>query len=304
MYDVLIAGGGPAGLTAAIYARRAGLSVLVLESSVCGGQIVNSPQVDNYPALPNVPGWQFATQLQSQAEALGAKIASAAVERAEKDQDGFTIYTSAGVEQCRAFIIANGAAPRRLDCPGAEQYFGHGVSSCATCDGAFYKGRDTVVVGGGNTAFEDAAYLAALCSSVTLINRRAQFRADSQAVEELRGFANAAILTPYVPLEVLGDGQRVTALKIMNTETQEERTLNVSGVFAAIGVAPDNSRFSNLVELDPSGYIVSGEDCLTSTPGVFAAGDTRTKKLRQLVTAASDGAMAANQAAAYIRSGR
>ena len=302
MYDVIIIGGGPAGLTAAIYARRAGLSTLVLEASVCGGQIVNSPQVDNYPALPNVPGWQFATQLQGQAEALGAEILTAQAQTVEKAQGGFTVSTTSGALECRAVIIANGAAPRRLDCPGADEYFGRGVSACATCDGAFFRGKDTAVVGGGNTAFEDAEYLSALCSSVTLINRRSQFRADEKTVEELRARENVSIMTPWIPAEVTGDGTRVTGLRITNTETGEERTLSVSGIFAAIGVQPDNGRFEGLVKLDPSGYIVAGEDCLTGTPGVFAAGDTRTKKLRQLVTAAADGAMAANQAAAYIRS--
>ena len=301
MYDVIIIGGGPAGLTAAIYARRAGLSALVLEASVCGGQIVNSPQVDNYPALPNVPGWQFATQLQGQAESLGAEILTAQAQSIEKSDRCFSVSTSSGQEECRTVIIANGAAPRRLDCPGADEYFGRGVSACATCDGAFFRGKDTVVVGGGNTAFEDAEYLSALCSSVTLINRRAQFRADEQNVESLRSRENVTIMTPWVPVEVTGDGSRVTGLRIKNTDTNEEQVLSVSGVFAAIGVQPDNRRFEGLVELDPSGYIVAGEDCLTATPGVFAAGDTRTKKLRQLVTAASDGAMAANQAAAFIR---
>ena len=304
MYDVIIIGGGPAGLTAAIYARRAGLTALVLEASVCGGQIVNSPMVDNYPALPNVPGWQFATQLQGQAQDLGAQIQTASAVSADSRSGTFAVSAGNQEFECRSLIIANGAAPRRLDCPGADEYFGRGVSACATCDGAFFRGKNTLVVGGGNTAFEDAEYLSALCPSVTLINRRAQFRADEAAVQSLRSRENVTIMTPWIPLQVLGDGSRVTGVVIKNTDTGEERTLDVSGVFAAIGVTPDNGRFSNLVELDPSGYIVAGEDCTTSTPGVFAAGDTRTKKLRQLVTAASDGAVAANQAAAYIRAQR
>ena len=299
MYDTVIIGGGIAGLTAAVYARRAGLSTVVCEATVCGGQIINSPEVDNYPARPHVAGWQLAADLQAQAEEFGAEIKFCAVTGLSVKSGKKTVHTSAGDLDAKTVIIANGAEHRRLDCDGADRLYQKGVSACATCDGAFFRGRECCVVGGGNTAFEDAVYLSSLASKVYLINRRSVFRAEPKLVSALKSKENVEILTPWVPERILGE-QRVEGFEIKNVDTGEKRTLPVSGVFAAIGMIPANGIFSGTVELDESGYIKADESCRTSVPGVFAAGDTRVKALRQLVTAAADGAVAASQAAAYI----
>ena len=300
MYDVIIIGGGPAGLTAATYARRAGLTALVLEAKVCGGQIINSQEVDNFPTRIRVSGYELAYEWQQQAEGFGAEFKYAEVTGIELDGDVKLVKTAKETFESKTVIIANGVEHRRLEVPGADTYYGRGISTCATCDGAFFRGKKVVVVGGGNTAFEDAIYLTGLCEKVWLINRRGEFRAEPKLVETLRGRENAEILTPYVPYEVLGD-TRVSGFKIKNTATDEITELPVAGIFTAIGMIPSNDRFEGVLELD-GGYIVTDENCRTSTPGIFAAGDTRIKTLRQLVTAASDGAIAANAAAAYINS--
>lgn len=305
MYDLIIIGGGPAGLTAATYARRAGLSTLVLESSACGGQIINSNNVENYPTIQSIPGWQLADSWKKQAVSQGAELLIAAVTEIVPEERLRRVETTKGFFQAKTVIIANGADYRKLDCPGAAKYAGHGVSSCANCDGAFFRGKDVAVVGGGNTAMEDALYLAALCTSVTVVHRRNEFRADRQLVQSVKSKHNVTLLTPYVPHEILGgeDGM-AAALLVRHAETGEVVTLETPGIFTAIGMVPDNARFANVADLDENGYIVAGEDCRTKTEGVFAAGDTRTKALRQLVTAAADGAMAATQAARLVQSWR
>lgn len=305
MYDLIIIGGGPAGLTAATYARRAGLSTLVLESSACGGQIINSNNVENYPTIQSIPGWQLADSWKKQAVSQGAEILSAAVTEIVPEERLRRVETTKGCFQARTVIIANGAKSRKLDCPGADTFIGKGVSSCASCDGAFFRGKDVAVVGGGNTAMEDALYLAALCTSVTVVHRRNEFRADRQLVQSVKSKHNVTLLTPYVPQEILGDEDgQAAALLVRHAETGEVATLETPGIFTAIGMVPDNARFANVADLDENGYIVAGEDCRTKTEGVFAAGDTRTKTLRQLVTAAADGAMAATQAARIVQSWR
>ncbi len=305
MYDLIIIGGGPAGLTAATYARRAGLSTLVLESSACGGQIINSNNVENYPTIQSIPGWQLADNWKKQAVSQGAEILSAAVTEIVPEERLRRVETTKGFFQAKTVIIANGAAHRKLDCPGADTFIGKGVSSCASCDGAFFRGKDVAVVGGGNTAMEDALYLAALCTSVTVVHRRNEFRADRQLVQSVKSKHNVTLLTPYVPQEIIGDGNGfAAALLVRHAETGEVVTLETPGIFTAIGMVPDNARFANVADLDENGYIVAGEDCRTKTEGVFAAGDTRTKALRQLVTAAADGAMAATQAARIVQSWR
>ena len=299
MYDTIIIGGGPAGLTAAIYARRAGLSALVCEAAVCGGQIINSPEVDNYPARPHVSGWQLAADLQAQAEEFGAEIKYCAVTGLSVGENSKTVHTASGDIEGRTVIIAAGADHRMLDCEGAARLYTKGVSVCATCDGAFFRGRETCVVGGGNTAFEDALYLSGLASKVYLVNRRSVFRAEPKLVEALRARENVEILTPYLAHRVLGES-RVEGFEIKNADSGEIVFLPVSGVFAAIGMVPATEVFRGAVQLDAAGYIVTDEACRTSVPGVFAAGDVRAKSLRQLVTAASDGAIAASQAASYL----
>lgn len=299
MYDVIIAGGGPAGMTAAIYARRAGMSVLMLEAAVCGGQIINSMDVDNFPSRPGIPGWQLASEWQKQATDLGVELKIASVSGVEDLGGKKIVITSKGRFEALSVIIATGAGHRRLDCPGADKFTGRGISTCANCDGAFYRDKAVCVVGGGNTAFEDALYLSTMCTKVWIVNRRAQFRAEPELVKKVSGLPNVEILTPYVAHAVEGD-LKVSGFEIRNTETDEVRHLDVAGIFTAIGMIPNNGPFAALVDLDEIGYVIADDSCHTKTPGLFVAGDARQKRLRQLVTAASDGAIAATEAAAYV----
>lgn len=301
MYDLIIIGGGPAGLTAAVYARRAGLSTLLLEITVCGGQIINSQNVENFPAIPQIEGWRLADNWQKQAQALGAEIKTAAVTGVELRGERKLVHTAKGDFEALAVIIATGAGHRKLDCPGGAELSGRGVSTCASCDGAFFRGRQVAVVGGGNTAFEDALYLSSLCEKVYIVHRRREFRAERHLVETAKAKTNVELLTPYIPVQVVaGENSRVAALRVRDVETGQERTLDTPGVFTAIGMIPNNAAFANVLKLDQAGYAVAGEDCESGTPGVWVAGDGRQKSLRQLVTAAADGAVAATAAARYV----
>ena len=301
MYDLIIIGGGPAGLTAAVYARRAGLSTLLLEITVCGGQIINSQNVENFPAIPQIEGWRLADNWQKQAQALGAEIKTAAVTGVELRGEHKLVHTAKGDFEALAVIIATGAGHRKLDCPGGAELSGRGVSTCASCDGAFFRGRQVAVVGGGNTAFEDALYLSSLCEKVYIVHRRREFRAERRLVETAKAKTNVELLTPYIPVQVVaGENGRVAALRVRDVETGQERTLDTPGVFTAIGMIPNNAAFANVLKLDQAGYAVTGEDCESGTPGVWVAGDGRQKSLRQLVTAAADGAVAATAAARYV----
>ena len=305
MYDIIIIGGGPAGLTAAIYGRRAGMSVLILEITICGGQIINSTSVENFPSVPGIEGWRLADNWQKQATALGAEIRIASVDAIELHGKTKIVHTPKGDFEGKTVIIATGAGHRKLTCPGAAEFSGRGVSTCATCDGAFFRGKPVAVVGGGNTALEDALYLSTICEKVYIVNRRNELRAERQLVEAARAKENVEFLTPYLPAEIIGDDLgRVAAMKVRHVETGEEVTLNVPGVFTAIGMVPDNARFANVCKLDESGYIIAGEDCETGTEGIYVAGDCRTKALRQLITAAADGAVAATNAARLINTWR
>ena len=297
MYDIIIVGAGPAGLTAALYARRAGHTVLILEGGVPGGQAATTPNVENWPGTPAIGGSDFAMNLYQQVQDLGAEVAFAAVTGLRDEGAVKTVLAGEQAFQGRAVILANGVRRRKLDVPGEERLAGGGVSYCATCDGGFFRGRDVAVIGGGNTALEDAVYLSALCPTVWLIHRRNQFRAERHLIDALAGKDNIKFLMEHRVLEIRGDHQ-VEALRLVGPEG--ETTLPVAGVFAAVGLIPDNAPFSPPVELDQGGYIRSGEDCATNVPGVFAAGDTRTKDLRQLVTAAADGAAAASRAGQYL----
>lgn len=300
MEDVLIVGAGTAGLSAAIYAERAGLSCRVFEAASPGGQIVFSPEVENYPALPKVSGADYAMALLSQAEGCGAKIEYSKVISAELSGKTKKVVTESSEFEGKAIIIANGAARRRLGCRGEEELIGRGVSYCATCDGAFFRGKIAAVVGGGNTAFEDAEYLAGLCEKVYLIHRRDSFRAEKVLQESVLKNKKITVLKNSEISEIIGKDS-VSAIKIKNRGTGSETEVPVSAVFVAVGIAPENGMFSSVLKLDEAGYITAGEDCKTAAAGVFAAGDTRTKTLRQLVTAASDGAVAATAAFGYIK---
>ena len=298
MYDVIIIGGGPAGLTAALYAKRAGLTALLLEGGVPGGQAATTPEIENWPGTGAVSGSEFAQRLYEQSRALGADIR---FQRADRLSDGgsYKVVRSAGAEfEGRTVILANGVRRRKLNVPGEDALAGRGVSYCATCDGGFFKGKEVAVVGGGNTALEDALYLSGLCPAVWLIHRRDSFRAERHLIDAAAAAPAIHPLMEHQVLEIMGERQ-VSALRLAGP--RGERTLPVSGVFAAVGLEPDNTPFSPPIELDEHGYIRAGEDCRTNLPGVFAAGDARAKELRQLVTAASDGARAAHEALLWLR---
>ena len=300
MRDVIIIGGGPAGLTAAIYAVRAGLSTLVLEANQLGGQVAVSAEVDNYPAVPHTMGWVLANSMAQQVQAMDVPIQYAQVTALERTGEGFRLRVEGGEDlTCRSVILANGAKRRKLGCPGEEEFLGRGVSYCATCDGAFFKGKDVAVMGGGNTAVEDALYLAGICRSVTLIFRRDRLTAQRKLVEAAEGKENLRLCPRSLVTAVTG-GDLVEAVEITGAENGEKRSLPVSALFVAIGLEPDNAPFAPPLALDDYGYILAGEDCKTNVPGVFAAGDSRTKLLRQIVTAVADGAVAAMQAERFL----
>ena len=290
--DLIIIGAGTAGMTAAIYAQRAGKQAIMLETLSYGGQIINSPDVENYPGMAHVSGFDFATALYEQAKGLGAEL------RFEKalsieERDGHKVVKTAKTEyECKAVILATGAKNRPLGLEREQSYIGRGISYCATCDGMFYRGKVVAVNGGGNTALEDAAYLADICETVYLIHRRDAFRGDEKDVEKLRNKPNVVFVLNSTIKELQGE-DRISAVVVEDKFTKETRTIQVDGLFIAIGQMPDNTAFAEWVTLDAGGYITAGEDCRTGTPGIYTAGDCRTKSVRQLTTAAADGAIAA-----------
>lgn len=305
MYDIVIAGGGTAGLSAAIYGVRAGKTVLILEEKFYGGQIVNSPEVVNYPGIHKISGYEFARNLYQQATSLGAEYQQAKVVRIEESGNGSKkVYarSSGGEEKCyetRTVILATGAKNRPLGVEREKELTGSGVSYCATCDGMFFRDRDVAVVGGGNTALEDALFLSNYCSRVYVIHRRDQFRGEEKLVELLRQKEPVEFIMDSVVTRLDGDAT-LERICVHNKKTGEDREIPVSGIFVAIGQMPDNEDFSDLVEIDEKGYIQAGEDCYTGTPGIYTAGDCRTKEVRQLATAAADGAVAALAACEYM----
>ena len=300
MADVIIIGAGPAGLSAAIYVQRAGKSALVLEAMTYGGQIINTPEVENYPGIQKISGFDFATALYEQAVSLGAELVFDRAEKIEKKEELLQVTTAGGsVYEAKAVILATGAKNRKLGIEREQELTGRGVSYCATCDGAFYKGKPVAVNGGGNTALEDAMFLSNYCSRVYVIHRREGFRGEPQALEALRAKDNVEFVLNATVTGLLGE-PKLTGVEVTDKLTGETRVLEVEGLFVAIGQEPENHGFENVVSLDPLGYISAGEDCTTGTPGVFTAGDCRTKAIRQLTTAASDGAVAALAACSYI----
>ena len=299
LYDILIVGGGPAGLTAATYARRAGKSVLVIEKNAFGGQITWSPKVENFPGFVSVSGAQLGDRLLEQAMEQGAEVELDEVTAVSVRPDGIkTVACDSGaVFEGRALIAAVGAKPRMLGLAREEELVGNGVCFCAVCDGAFYKGKDVAVNGGGNSALQDALLLSEKCRRVYLIHRRDAFRGEQKLVEALEKRENVEFVLRASVAELLGDGE-LTGVVV--EQDGQRRELPVAGLFVAIGHAPDNGIFSGLMDLDRAGYAASGEDCLTATPGVFVAGDCRAKGVRQLTTAAADGAVAALAACRYL----
>jgi thioredoxin reductase (NADPH) len=292
MTDIIIVGAGTAGLTAAIYARRAGRSVLLFESSAYGGQIINTPDIENYPGMAHVSGFDFATALYQQAMDLGAELKYERVLSVENLPDKKIVHTTEGDYEAKAVILATGAKNRPLGLEREKELVGHGVSYCATCDGMFFRGKDVVVAGGGNTALEDAAFLANYCSRVYLVHRRDAFRGAKETADKLAAMDNVEFVLNSNVTKILGE-EKVSGVEVTDKNTGEVRTIPASALFVAVGQMPDNGAFSGLVGLSDGGYIEAGEDCHTKTAGIYTAGDCRTKTVRQLTTAAADGAVAA-----------
>ena len=321
LYDIVIVGAGTAGLSAAIYGVRAGKRVLVLEEKTYGGQIINTPEVENYPGIPKISGFEFATNLYNQAIGLGVEVKMekavrlenielAATAKASKDTTGEIALTTITADMkkvvtdskeylCNSVILATGAKNRPLGVDREQELIGAGISYCATCDGMFFRGKDVAVVGGGNTALEDAHFLSNYCNKVYIIHRRDQFRGEERLVERIRSKGNVELILNSRVIQLKGK-DFVEGIVLENVQDKTTVQLECQGVFVAIGQMPDNERYGELVELDNLGYIVAGEDCKTSAPGIFAAGDCRTKTVRQLTTAAADGAVAALAACEFM----
>lgn len=300
LYDVIIIGSGPAGLAAAIYAKRACLKTLVLEKNfMSGGQVLNTYEVDNYPGLKGLGGFELGMKLREHADALEAEFVMTEVQRVEKEASIIKIETSSGTYTARAVIIAAGARHRLLGVPGEGTYTGMGVSYCATCDGAFFKNKVTAVIGGGDVAVEDAIFLARMCEKVYVVHRRDELRAAKSLQDKLFSLPNVEMVWNSVAEKIEG-GDIVSSLTVSDVHTKEKRTLPVDGVFVAVGIEPNSREYEGLVDMDKNGYIIADETGETSVPGIFAAGDIRTKALRQIITAASDGANAVFRAERYL----
>ncbi|MCR5267783.1 MAG: thioredoxin-disulfide reductase [Lachnospiraceae bacterium] len=293
LYDLIIIGAGPAGLTAAIYAGRAELKTLLLEKNpMGGGQIVNTYEVDNYPGLPGINGFDLGTKMSEHADRYDIKRVEAEVSSVELDGAQKVIHTDQGDFTGRCVLITSGNSPRKLGVPGEEELAGMGVSYCATCDGAFFRKRTTLVVGGGDVAVEDAIFLARGCEKVYLVHRRDELRAAKSLQTALFAMDNVEVIWDSVVEKINGKDQ-VESVTVRNVKTEEVKDVPVNGVFVAVGTQPNSDFYLNAgLELDKNGYIVAGEDGKTNIPGVFAAGDVRTKRLRQVSTAVGDGANA------------
>ncbi len=300
MYDMLIIGGGPGGYTAALYAARAGLKVLVLEKLSAGGQMALTTQIDNYPGFPDgVDGFSLGEDMRAGAERFGAQTLLAEVQSVDLAGAIKTVHTSEGDFQGKAIIIATGANPRELGLEGEKSLTGRGVNYCAACDGMFYKGKTVAVIGGGNTAAADAMVLSRLCEKVILIHRRDSLRATKIYHQPLQQAANVDFLWNTEVTGLLAD-QRLNGIRIKNKVSGEEASLPVHGIFVSIGRKPATDLFAGQLALDENGYIVADETTRTNLPGVFAVGDVRTKPVRQIVTAVADGAIAAHFAEEYL----
>ena len=300
IYDTIVIGGGPGGYTAALYTARANLSTLVLEKLTPGGQMGTTDQIDNYPGFPQgVNGFELAMQMQQGAQRFGAQTELTEVISVELSGPVKQVRTQSGTYQGRTVVLATGASPRELGLPGERELRGRGVSYCATCDGMFYRGKTVAVMGGGNTAAADVLYLSRLCEKVYLIHRRDQLRASRVYLEPLKQAENVEILWDSQVTELLY-GETLTGIKVRNKKTGEVKELSLDGLFLAVGQLPNTQLFQGQVELDAAGYVVADETTRTNLPGVFAVGDLRQKPLRQVVTAAADGAVAAHFLEEYL----
>ncbi len=299
MYDIIVIGGGPAGLTAAIYGRRQNKTVLVLEKNSFGGQTVYSPKIENYPGFTEMSGIEFSDKLVDQVLYQGADLEPAEALSVTINNGIKTVHTDSGDFECKALILACGAKHRLLGLENEEELIGNGISFCALCDGAFYAGKDVAVIGGGNSALQEAVLLSQSSKKVTVIQNLAFLTGESKLAEILNGKDNVEIIYNTIVTELISDGE-LKAIKLKNTETGDESELKIDGMFVAIGLVPDSTVAKGLTDLDERGYIISGEDTVTNVDGVFAAGDCRTKKVRQIATAIADGASAALAACNYI----
>ena len=302
MTDIIVVGGGTAGMTAAIYASRAGKKVLLIEKDSLGGQINFSPLVENYPGIPQMSGVEFTDRLLMQAEAHGVEFEYGEVTDIRRDGGKLIVDIPDLSEElsAEAVILALGASHRQLGLEKEEDLIGSGVSYCAVCDGAFYEGMDVAVNGGGNTALQDALFLSSVCSHVTVIHRRDEFRGDARLVRQLEEKENVSFRMSSTVTGLVEEAGELFAVTVKDLKTGEEKPLEVKGLFIAIGQIPQTMAFRNLIKTDEQGYLKAGEICKSSMPGVFVAGDCRTKEVRQLTTAAADGAVAALEACHYI----
>ena len=301
MYDIIIIGSGPAGLSAAIYAQRACLDTIVIEKNgISGGQVLNTWEVDNYPGFPGVTGFELSRQFREHANKLGARVVQDEVVQVELSGNVKKVVCEEETYEARCVILASGAHHRMLEVPGEEELRGAGVSYCATCDGAFFRGRTVAVVGGGDAALEDAIFLARMCEKVYIVHRRDKLRGAKRLQERLQALENIEFVWNSETVAIEGKAQ-VEALRLRQTKTGEEKRLDVDGVFIAVGIAPESELYAGQLELDEQGYIRADESGQTSVPGVFAAGDVRTKALRQILTAASDGANCVASAERYLQ---
>ena len=298
--DIAVIGGGPAGYTAAIYAGRAGYSALVFEKASPGGQMGITSTIENYPGFTSVDGFELASRMMEQASGFGAEFVYDEVTEMHLDGKIKSVKTASGEYLCRAVIIATGAKPRLLGANGEAEYTGRGVSYCATCDGMFFRGRTVIVNGGGDTAFEDALYLSNLCEKVYLIHRRDSYRAAASMVRKAEAKDNIVFVKNAVVDEILGNGSAVVGARIKDKATGEESVIDADGIFVAIGRVPDTAFLNGMLETDDAGYIIADESTKTSVGGVYAAGDVRTKALRQVVTACADGATAVHYAEEWL----
>jgi thioredoxin reductase (NADPH) len=301
MYDIIIAGGGPAGLTAAIYGLRAGKTVLVIEKGGFGGQIAFSPKVENIPGFQQIGGAEFADKLTEQAMALGAEVELEKVTSVTKNGDVFAVETEEGSTfEGRTVILALGVKHRMLGLPGEEELVGSGISFCAVCDGAFYARQNVAMIGGGNSALQEALLLSEVCNKVTIVQNLADFTGERKLADALLEKENVEVLFSTVVAGYEAEGGTLTGLRLRSEVTGEESHIAVDGAFLAVGLQPENEPFAQLAKLNDWGYFDSGEDCCTATPGLFVAGDCRSKRIRQVVTAAGDGAIAAMAACRYL----
>ena len=299
MSKVVIVGAGPAGITAAIYLKRGGIEPILIEKMMPGGKVSLTHKVDNYPGFSSIGGSDLANEFMNQLMANNIEIVFDEVTKITKLEDGFNVKTSYNEYQADAVIVATGTVERKLGIPGEKEFFAKGVSSCAVCDGGFFKGQPMAIIGGGNSAFEEALYLSSITNKVYVVHRRNEFRADQILVDRIKKDDHIEILTPFIPLEVKGDNM-VSSLVLKNVETNEEKEISINAMFAYVGADANTSFIDIKGLLDDKGYIVVDSEMTTSIPGLFACGDCIKKNLRQVVTACGDGAIAAMSCVHYL----